>query len=229
VKSAVITPPKDPKDQTLLAATPSSPNPRLDAPFSPIRTIAECGGGEDFEPLPYKVNIFEESPRSPNAWQHVNSPIHATPNNVSHTNENGHQNQVDDKLPSLINLRGQIQAPTGDGVDEKKPQLPGDGVKSDAEKPPAYHPHLQWPMHPPSAHYWYPQYHYGYHHHYGVHDDQPKDGTLPYPPLYPNPPHDHYHRAYRPSAPYGHYGSAAHIPFRQEYITDVNHNDVICG
>jgi len=198
----------------------------LDAPFSPIKTIAECGG-EDFEPLPYKiVNFFEESPSSPNTWQRVYSPIQATPNPA---NKNGRKNQVADKLPSLIDSSEEIRTPTGNGVDKKKPQLPGDGVKSDAEKPPAYHPHHQWPMHPPSTHYWYQQYHYGYQHHYGVHDNQPKNGTLPYPPLHPNLQTDYYHHAYPPSVPYGHFGSAAHAPFCQEYITDVTHNDVICG
>jgi hypothetical protein len=222
VKSAVITPPKDPKEETLLAAIPTSPNPRFDAPFSPIKTTPEYGG-EDFEPLPYKVvNIFEKSPCSPSTWQQrVYSPIQATPNPA---NKNGHENQVADKLPSLIDLSEAIRTPTGNGVDEKEPQLPpGDGVKSDAEKPPAYHPHHQWPVHPPSTHYWHQHYHYGYYHHYGLHDNQPKNGTLPYPPLYPNPQNNHYH------VPYGHFGSAAHLPFCQEYVTDVTHNDVICG
>jgi hypothetical protein len=225
LKSAVITPPKDPKEQTLLADTPTSPQPRLDAPFSPIKTIAECGG-EDFEPLPYKVvNIFEESSCSPKIWQHVYSPIQATPNPA---NRSGHENQVADRLPSLIDLREEIRTPTRNGVDEKKPQLPGDGVKYDAEKPPANHPHHPWPMLPPSTHYWYQKYHNGSHDHYGAHYYQPKNGTLPYLPLYPNLQRDHYH-ACCPSVPYGHFGSAAHIPFYQEYITDVTHNDVICG
>jgi hypothetical protein len=135
---------------------------------------------------------------------------------VSPAKEYERENQVSDKLRSLIDVNEILH-----GVDDKRPQLPSDEVKAD-KKPPAYHPQNQWPTFPPPMPYWYhQQYHYGYPHHQY---DQPKNGRLSYPTLQPQTGH-----ACRSSVPFGHFGSVAHIPFHQEYIADVTHNDVVCG
>jgi len=125
----VITPPKGPNEQPLLAVnpvlTPASSGgnstkslcDRVKEPFSPIRTASECGydyepdqGQQyDYEPLPFQDNVFESSFSANNAadnhiWQLAYSPLQVPPNS-NHNEANGEDGEqkkveVDHPLPA---------------------------------------------------------------------------------------------------------------------------------
>lgn len=248
--AALVTPPKDPKEQALVAESPTtSSTSHTAAPFTPIQSSTECGvQHQDFEPLPYNEplppynckNIFEGSPFSPNinnSWQLVYSPLQANPHVATPKLEGDKQEQLGGYRPLKLGCLDEVSSSTpghslglkanDSDVVEKMPPLPN------AERPaplayPPHHPHnQQWYPHPP------PPYYYGYHH-YGPHGyHQPPS----HPALYPKPkPHSgRYHHAYRPptSVPYGGHFSKPQghhqPPAHQEYITEVTSNDVICG
>ena len=247
--SALITPPKDPNEQPLTAATPipntisSSGNSiqpsyhRPEEPFTPIESSAESERNysellNDFEPLPYTCNILEGPCRPNNV---INNNLWQLVCNSDHTqaeNEDGDQKQFEGKYSSPIGLtEGHITLGNpGSRKDEPenneiKPQLPDDKAEAYAEKPPPY-PQNQWPMYHPPPYYWYHPYHYRYQHPYGAQDDQPNSRRLSRPTLYPKPQNGHYHHAYpyRSSAPYGHFGTP---PFVASYPKPTAHQEYI--
>lgn len=218
-EAALVTPPKDQKEQTLIAANHVPDNSV--APFTPIQNTSECGGQQqdNIEPLPYHCNIFEGSPFSPNANGHllqlVYSPLQANPHPQSTLKSDVDKQEFDGDQPPPLGAPANLP-------DEKMPPLPrSEHKKHYAKKPPlppsVHQPH-QWhagvyPPPPPPPYYW-GYYHHGYHHHhYGTQGDAraSHNPRVSHPTLYPKP-------QYHPPA-------AAH----QEYITEVTNNDVICG
>eukprot|EP00571_Detonula_confervacea_P000645 CAMPEP_0172321918 /NCGR_PEP_ID=MMETSP1058-20130122/44652_1 /TAXON_ID=83371 /ORGANISM="Detonula confervacea, Strain CCMP 353" /LENGTH=279 /DNA_ID=CAMNT_0013037539 /DNA_START=127 /DNA_END=963 /DNA_ORIENTATION=- len=213
--STLITPPKDPN--ALIAAN-SIPSPipsggnslkpshhKPEEPFTPVQSAAEYDKNDfqllnDFEPLPYTCNIFDESCSPNNAinnnlWQRVYSPLQATPNSdyTQAKNEDGDQKQFQGKYTSPIGLTEGLITP-GNTVFKKdepenneiKPQLPDVNAADYAERPPSY-PQNHWPVYHPPPYYWYHPYHYGYQHPhpYGAQDNQPNNPRVSRPTLYP--------------------------------------------